>query len=73
MRSRVADFLAHWFEATFRCVRSTVSGKTANGVRSGVVVKQRHIGRAAASYCDIGDNPRISSMVRSTDVVEYIV
>jgi len=43
------------------------------GDGSGTSENALDIGVAAASCCDIGARPRISSIVRSIDVVEYIV
>ena len=51
----------------------TFAGSAANGVRSGVSVKQSNIGEALASNTFIGRMPRICSIVRSTLVVLYCV
>ena len=52
---------------------STCAGRAVKGVRSDRSAKAFHIGIAAASYCDIGCKPRMSSIVRSMLLVEYIV
>lgn len=73
VRSIADDLFDHSFEAVFLSRRSTFAGKAWNAVRSGVEVKHLHIDGEEASYCVIGGIPSISSIVRNTEVVEYIV
>src|SRR5207247_6610702 len=54
-------------------VRETRAGRAEYDARSGSLVNALNIGVAAASYWLMGGIPRISSMVRSMLVVEYMV
>ena len=57
--------------AALRASSGTAAGRQRYGDRSGVPVNDRIIGSAAASNWDIGSSPRISSIVRSIELVEY--
>src|ERR1022692_1325820 len=59
--------------ALFRSSKSTLAGSAWQGRKSGLAWNELNIGVAAASYCDIGVRPRISSIVRNMLLVEYIV
>src|SRR3954447_10838576 len=72
-KSNRSLFLCHAFVASFFSLISVCSGFALNDVRSGWAEKHLQSGVAAASYWLIGGMPNISSIVRKTDVVEYIV
>jgi len=72
-RLNLSERLCHSLMATFLRFRSTEIGFARNPAWLGVFEKHLHIGVAAASYCDMGGNPKMSSMVLITEVVEYIV
>src|SRR5579862_3917444 len=73
VKSKAADFFASSPEPVFISSRLTDSGRCLKGVVSGDAVKERHRGVAAASYWLIGGSPRISSIVRRSEEVEYMV
>ena len=50
-----------------------LEGKLLKIVLFGLLLKQRHIGVAAASYWDKGGRPKINSMVRNIEDEDYIV
>src|SRR3989339_1352532 len=58
---------------TLRALRSTFAGRALYGRASALAWKQLYIGAAAASNWDMGCSPRISSIVLSMLLVEYIV
>src|SRR5258706_4549147 len=64
------DFLLPQAVIGFFSVRSIFAGSAVYGVKSGVVWNDWNIGKASASNCDIGFNPRINSIVRSMLLVE---
>ncbi len=54
-------------------VQIDAGGERGVGARSGSLWKAANMGVAAASYCDMGLRPRISSIVRNMLLVEYMV
>ena len=52
---------------------SVCKGLAINGLMSAFLEKHLHMGVAAASYWLIGGIPRINSIVRSIEEVEYMV
>gem|GEM_PF-4080747 len=59
--------------AVFFSLKLIFAGLAVNPLESAVEANERHIGVAAASYWLIGGMPRINSMVRNIDEVEYMV
>jgi hypothetical protein len=57
----------------FTSFKLMLEGKLLKIVLFGLLLKQRHIGVAAASYWDKGGRPKINSMVRNIEDEEYIV
>ena len=77
-RSGLARFMrseacAPGASSAFVSVRETRGSRARYGAGSADAAKAANSGVAAASYWLIGGRPRISSIVRSTDAVEYIV
>ena len=72
-KSNVADIAAPHASRLFFSFRSTAGLTCLYAVRSGFAKNEAYIGRAAASNWLIGFSPRISSIVRSMLLVEYMV
>src|SRR5437764_6533332 len=73
VRLKCSDLLCHLLNTIVLLLRSIRAGMDLNGLRSAFIVKEFHIGVAAASYWLMGGKPSISSIVLTRDVVEYMV
>src|SRR4051794_21202166 len=72
-RSILAERAAAAVVCGFRSSSGHCGSTDTHGAGCGVLSKAAHIGSAAASKCVMGRRPRISSMVRSTEVVLYML
>ena len=72
-KSKVSLNFALAVVAVFLSFRLMETGTEVNGFKLGVVINERHIGVAAASYWLMGGKPKINSMVRNIEEVEYMV
>ena len=72
-KSKVSLNFALAVVAVFLSSKLMLAGTDVKDLKLALPVKDRHIGVAAASNWLIGGKPKINSMVRNIDEVEYMV